>query len=90
MSFTFFGARRIAHDLFQRLQIIEVAPSARGCDPADCLRPVAIVYANDLHHLCFFQHAQVAAQISVCQCSQLLQIVETYSLGIRNQGGEHA
>src|SRR5262245_66260062 len=68
--------RSIAHHLLQHLEIVEVAlPALRG-DPADGLRPVAVVALLDRDQAGLLQHLQVAGEIAVSESAHLLELAE--------------
>ena len=81
--FSAFGS--IANNLFQSGQILHVLLTARGGDAAQRLRPVLIVTFDDLDQLGLFEYFQMPAQVPVCQCAELLQIIEGQSFGMSKQ-----
>src|SRR5665213_2811672 len=57
----------IAHNLFERGEIFEIAFAARGGDAANSKRTIAFVALGYFHHAGMLEHAKMPAQIAVCK-----------------------
>src|SRR5713101_6907622 len=88
--FVLAGRGRVTHNLLQHLDVFEIAAAPEGRDPAHRLWPVVVETLRDLHHPRFLQNLQMPAQVAVAQRAQLLQVVETQPLGMRDQRSENA
>src|SRR5262245_37522111 len=83
------GAGGIAHHLLQHLEIFEIALASLRGDPADGLRPVAIVALLDGNQAGFLEHLQMAGEIAVGEAAHLLERAEDEALRMRRERGEH-
>src|SRR5882724_10403153 len=86
---SFGGAGGIAHHLLQHLEIIEIALAALRRDPADRLRPVAVVALLDCDQASLLEHLQVAGEIAVGEAAHLLERAEDQTFRMRRERGEH-
>src|SRR5215467_9722543 len=80
----------IADDLLKRRQVIQVTFSPRGRDATDGEGPLLVMALDDLDEASVLQYTEVAAQISIGERAELLEIVEGQSLGVGDQRGQYA
>src|SRR6201998_2292283 len=76
--------------LFKCGEVFEVAFAAGRGDAACGLRAIAVVAAHDFDHFCFFENAEMSAEIAVSECAELLEIVEGEAFGVGDKRSEHA
>jgi len=79
----------IADDLLERGQILQVTFAAIRGNAADGERAILVMPLDDLDEAGILEDSKVAAQISIGERAELLEIVEGQSLGIGDQRRQH-
>src|SRR5579863_10501190 len=81
---------RITDDLFENLEIVEIAPAPERGYQAKRLGPVVREALDKLDDALLLQHGQMPAQVAVRQPTHPLEIAEHDALGAGDEGGENA